>query len=61
MDDEPDATDAREDEEPLSQSSQIGRTAQTGGTPESRRAVDDDDRPDGDRWRAPREESEPLS
>jgi hypothetical protein len=64
MDDDRVAEDGSEEEledEPLSQSSQIGRTAQTGGTPESRRTIDDDEGEDGDRWRAPREESEPIS
>jgi hypothetical protein len=40
--------------------SQVGRLEKTGGTPESRRAVDDDGREDSDRWREPLEEDEPV-
>lgn len=42
--------------EPLSPSSQIGRLAQTGGTPEQRRIAARDDGPDSDRWKTPVEE-----
>jgi hypothetical protein len=49
-------------DEPLSQSSQIGRAAQTGGTPEGRRAADEalGRENDSDRWLAPREEDAPI-
>ena len=49
-------------EEPLSQSSQIGRMAQTGGTPEGRRAADDavGRGDDSERWHAPRDEDTPI-
>jgi len=40
--------------------SQVGRLEKTGGTPESRRAVDDDAREDSERWREPQEEDEPV-
>jgi hypothetical protein len=38
----------------------VGRLEKTGGTPESRRAVDDDGREDSDRWRESLEEDEPV-
>ena len=50
----------RNDEERVNPASQIGRARQTGGTPESRRAVDDDVGTDGKRWRKPVEEDEPV-
>jgi hypothetical protein len=46
-------TDERQQDLPLSPGSQIGRLAQTGGTPESRRGADRDDEPDSQRWKEP--------
>jgi len=46
--------------EPLSPSSQIGRMRQTGGTPESRRWVGPEPADDGEDWREPRKEDEPV-
>jgi len=53
--------DTRVDPRPVpNPASQLGRLEQTGGTPESRRAVDDGKGNDGERWRQPHEESEPV-
>ena len=40
---------------PLSPSSQIGRAAQSGGTQEARRGIDDDPGDDPERWQEVRE------
>jgi hypothetical protein len=40
----------------LSPASQLGRLRQTGGTPESRRQIDPDVRPDSEAWIEPEED-----
>ena len=45
------------DSPPLSQASQLGRTRQTGGTPEGRRQDEAGD--DAERWASPTDESDP--
>jgi len=49
-----------EEEGPPNPASQIGRARQTGGTPEGRRQADKDVGTDGERWRAPVEEDDPI-
>jgi hypothetical protein len=45
--------DERQRDLPLSPGSQIGRLAQSGGTPESRRGTDRDEEADSQRWKKP--------
>ena len=55
-----DNSDDRRKRKALSPSSQIGRLAQTGNTPEQRRVAARDDGDDSERWATPVEEDHPV-
>lgn len=61
-DPKPTAREGKRNEPPerLSPSSQIGRLARTGNTPEARRAADREQGSDSKRWRQPEEEHGPV-